>query len=92
MTTRSGAHYKMSADDTTTWDSHPESMPTGSTSSGAGPDLTTVMQMFLEDRQRLERELAEEHRRRNRDMEERVWEMQHQMAELHKSHHRTGTD
>ena len=52
----------------------------------------TVKQMFLEDRQRLERELAEERRRHNRDMEERVWEMQHQMAELHKSHHRTGTD
>ena len=39
--------------------------------------------MFLEDRQRLERELAEERRIRDRDMEERVQEMQHQMAELH---------
>ena len=49
---------------------------------GAGADLTAVMQMFLEDRQRLERELAEERRRRDRDVEERVLEMQHQMAEL----------
>ena len=72
MTTQLGAHYKMSADDTTTWDSHPDRMPTGSMPSGAGPDLTMVMQMFLEDRQQLERELAEERRRRDRDMEEHV--------------------
>ena len=83
MTTRSGAHYKMSADDTTTRDSHPESTSTGSTLSGAGPDLITVMQMFLEDHQWLERELAEECRRHDRDMEECVREMQHQMAELY---------
>ena len=82
MTTRSGAYYKMSVDDTTTQDSHPESTPTVGAPLGAGADLTTVMQMFLEDRQRLERELAEERRRRDRDMEERVLEMQHQMAEL----------
>ena len=49
---------------------------------GAGADLTAVMQMFLEDHQWLERELAEERRRHDRDMEERVREMQHQMAEL----------
>ena len=72
----------MSADDTTTWDSNPESTPPGGTPLGAGADLTAVMQMFLEDHQWLERELAEERRRHDRDMEERVREMQHQMAEL----------
>ena len=46
---------------------------------GAGTDLTAFMEMFL---QQLEVELAEECSRHDRDMEERVQEMQHQMVEL----------
>ncbi len=40
------------------------------------------MQLFLQDRQRLEAELAEERRIRKRAMEERVLQMQDQMREL----------
>ena len=46
---------------------------------GVGTDLTAFMEMFL---QQLEVELAEECSRHDRDMEERVQEMQHQMVEL----------
>ncbi len=48
----------------------------------ATTELTRMMQIFLEDRQRLEAELAEERRRRDRDMEDRVLQMQEEMREL----------
>ena len=73
----------MDTEDTTKQHPHPsETGESGDTPLGAGTDLATFMQMFLQDRQRLEMELAEERRRRDRDMEERVREMQHQMEEL----------
>ena len=71
----------MEGEEDTRQDSHPEGTALGMPL-GAGADLTALMQLFLQDRQWLEAELAEERRRRDRDMEERVQEMQLQMAEL----------
>lgn len=53
--------------------------------SGNTTELTALMQMFLQDRQRLqymEQELAAERRRRDRDMEEWVGHLQEQIAAL----------
>jgi len=79
-TTRSGVQYKMATDDTTR--PQPHTTEIGARTDMPGTDLTVFMQMFLQDRQQLEMELVEEHRRRDHDMEEWVQEMQHQMAEL----------
>lgn len=79
-TTRSGVQYKMVPDDTTR--PQPHTTEIGARTDMPGTDLTAFIQMFLQDCQRLEMELAEECRRYDHDMEERVQEMQHQMAEL----------
>ena len=53
--------------------------------SGTTPELTALMQMFLQDRQRLqfvEQELADERRRREREMEDHVERMQEQLSTL----------
>ncbi len=55
----------------------------GGTGTGETVELTRMFQLFMQDRQRLELELAEERRQRDRAMEERVRTMQEQMVHLH---------
>ena len=42
----------------------------GPRAGGTETDLSKLMQLFIQDRQRLESELADEHRRQQHDMEE----------------------
>ncbi len=86
MTTRSGRDYKpmMSMDETPREYAQSEGEEGSARSSVETPttELRVLMQLFLQDRQRLEMELSEERRRRERDMDDRVQQMQEQMAEL----------
>ena len=63
-------------------DGHRQEAPTVQGVEAGAAELTQLLQIFIKDRERLETELAEERRRRDRDMEDHLEQMSEEMRSL----------